>query len=315
MPTLVTYDELIASSPKSNASIIEDLRDFVENVSAADRPALSVLRKSRVRTHYVEWLEDTLAARATNAQAEGAAATTPALTTPTRSTASVQIFAKWGQVSDVQRAVEHAGLEDMFLYQEQKAIREVLNDMEHAIHRGSMITGATNSSRQMAGFLNVLTTNLTDSSGTTLTEDIFNDIVQLFVDNGTEIRPAVGFFSSFLKRTVSQYSTRVTRNIEAAARQQLLVIERYTTDFGDMDLMFSRDQLSGGSRTASGHSFVIIDPKFFELGFLQTLQSETLARQGLRTQFQVSSMMTLVYRTEKGGGGGTGYVPYLPTAT
>lgn len=315
MAQLLTYQELIGDGPKSNASIIEDLRDFVENVSAVDRPLLSMLRKSRVRTHYVEWLEDTLVARALNAQTEGAAATTPDLVIPSRSTNAVQIFAKWGQVSDVQRAVEHAGLEDMFLYQEGKNVKETLNDMEHAIHRGSMITGASGTARQMGGMLNILTTNLTDSSGTTLTEDVFNDIVQLFVDGGTEIRPAIAVMNSFLKRTVSQYSQRVTRNIPAAARAQILVIDNYTTDFGEMQVFYSRDQLSGGSKTSSGHSFIILDPKFFELGFLQTLQSETLSRNGLRTQFQISAMMTLIYRTEKGGGGGTGYVPYIIAAT
>jgi hypothetical protein len=142
MVMLQSYQELVASSPKSNASIIEDLRDFVENVSAVDRPALALLRKSRVRTHYVEWNEDSLAARAHNAADEGQAATSPDLTTPSRATASVQIFAKWGMVTDVQRAVEHVGMEDMYLYQENKKVKEVLNDIEHAIHRGSMVTGA-----------------------------------------------------------------------------------------------------------------------------------------------------------------------------
>jgi len=312
---LQTYQELIGDGPKSNASIVEDLRDFVENVSAVDRPALALLRKSRVRTHYVEWLEDTLASRAHNAQDEGAAATTPDLTTPTRSTATVQIFAKWGQVSDVQRSVEHAGLEDMYLYQESKAVKECLNDMEHAIHRGSAVTGASGTARQMAGFLNVLSTNFTNLSGATLTEEVFGDIIQLFVDAGTEIRPQICFGNSWVKRGISQFSTKITRNIDAAARRQLLVIDRYTSDFGDIDVFYSRDQLSGSSKSGDTNSFILVDPKFFELGFLQTLMSETLARNGLRTQFQVSSMMTLIYRTEKGGGGATNVTAYIPTAT
>jgi hypothetical protein len=316
MAMLKTWQELTGyAGPKSNASIVEDLRDFIENVSAVDRPALSLLRKTRVRTHYVEWLEDTLASRAHNAAAEGAAATQPDLTTPTRSTAVVQTFAKWGQVSDIQRAVEHAGTEDMYLYQENKNVRECLNDMEHAIHRGSMVTGASGTeARQMKGFLNVFSTNLTDSSGTTFTEEVYGDLLQLYVDGGTEIRPSVTFVNSYLKRTISQFSTSVTRNIEAEARRQLLVVDRYTSDFGDVDIYYSRDQLKGASKTAQGNSAVILDPTFFELGFLQSLQSETLARDGLRTQFQISAMMTLIYRSEKAGGGCTSYVPYIPAS-
>ena len=42
------------------------------------------------------------------------------------------------------------------------------------------------------------------------------------------------------------------------------------------------------------------------------LMSEILARNGLRTQFQVSAMCTLIYRTQKAGGGGINFIPYIP---
>lgn len=307
MAQLLTWQELGAGGVPGG-SIPEDLRDFVENVSARDRPALAMLRRSRVRTAYVEWLEDTLAARGVNAQVEGQAAEDPDLTTPSRINTATQIFGAWGQVSDVQRQVEHRGFSDALLYQEKKAIDQVLNDIEHAIHRGSKITGVSGTGRQFNGFLNIFTTNYTDSSGTTMTEEVFNDLVQLFVDNGTEIRPSVTFVNSWLKRTISLYSTKVTRNVEAAARIQELVVEQHRSDFGDINVFYARDQLRANSKTTSGNSIVILDPSFFETGWLQTLQSEILARNGLRTQFQISAMMTLIYRTEKAGGGGTGYV-------
>jgi hypothetical protein len=107
----------------------------------------------------------------------------------------------------------------------------------------------------------------------------------------------------------------VTRNIEASAREQLLVVDAYESDFGRVNSFYSRDQLKASARTGIPNSFTILDPKFFETGWLQTLMSETLARNGLRTQFQVSAMMTLIYRTEKGGAVGTEYAAYLPTAT
>ena len=141
-----------------------------------------------------------------------------------------------------------------------------------------------------------------------MTEEVFNDLVQLFVDNGTEIRPSVTFVNSWLKRTISLYSTKVTRNVEAAARIQELVVEQHRSDFGDINVFYARDQLRANSKTTSGNSIVILDPSFFETGWLHTLQSKILARNGLRTQFQISAMMTLIYRTEKAGGGGTGYV-------
>jgi hypothetical protein len=308
---LLTWQEFTSGGRPQGGSIPEDLRDFVENVSAKDRPALALLRKSRVNTTYVEWQEDTLPTRAVNAWVEGAQATDLALTVPSRLNAHVQNFARWGQVSDVQRAVEHRGFADAFMYQEKKAIDATMNDMEHAIHRQSSATGATSAARQFAGFLNISNTYLTASSGTTLTESVFGDLVQLFTDNTTDIRPSVAFVNSLLKRTISGYSTSVTRNVDAAAKVQYYIIEQHHGDFGDVFVHYSRDQLKAASKTTQGNSIVIIDPSFFETGWLQPLSSEILARNGLRTQFQISAMMTLIYRTPKALTGMTGAVANL----
>jgi hypothetical protein len=286
--------------------------DFVENVSPVDRPALALFRKVKVTNTFVEWQEDALAARGYNAQIEGADASDPALTTPSRVFNHVQTFAKWGKVSDVQRAVLHAGFEDAYMYQEKKKVEENLNDIEHALHRGSAASGDTNIVRQLGGLLNILTTNFTNACGITLTETVFNDLVQLFTDNTTDVRPSAVFVNSWLTRTISQYSTNVTRNVNASERLQELVIERHTSDFGDIFKYFSRDQLKGVSRTATGNSLVILDPDFFETGWLQPLISEQLPRVGLSTRFQISAMLTLIYRTQKAGGGGINFIPYLP---
>lgn len=312
---LVTWQEFTAGGRPQGGSIPEDLRDFVENVSPVDRPALALFRKTRAQTTFVEWQTDTLPARAFNAYTEGVGFTDQALQTPTRQFAHVQTFARWGQVSDEQRAVEHKGFADALLYQERKAIDATMNDIEHALHRGSAVTGATNAARQFRGILNILSTNFTSSSGTTLTEDIFGDLMQLFQVNGADIRPRAVFVSHWLKRTISQYSTRITRNVEASARVQINTIEEHESDFGSVRVFYARDQLAAASRTTQGNSIVILDPSFFETAWLQPLMSELLERDGLRTRFQISAMLTLIYRTELAGGGGTGYVSYLPTAT
>lgn len=302
---LLTWDEFTSGGRPQGGSIPEDLRDFVENVSPKDRPALSMLRKTRVSSAFIEWQEDALPSRGANAYPEGVAATDPPLTTPSRIYTHVQTFAKWGKVSDEQRAVEHKGFSDAFLYQENKQIQSLLNDVEHAIHRGSAASGATNAARQFAGLLNLVTTlnmeGAIDSSwsGATLTEDKFADMVQVFTDLNYDIKPKVALVNSYLKRTISGYSTKVQRYIEAAARQQINVIERHTSDFGEIDVFYSRDQLKSSTKSGAGNSIVIMDPSFFEVGFLQPLMSETLARDGLRTPFQISAMCTLIYRTQK----------------
>jgi hypothetical protein len=308
---LKTFQEFTANGRPQGGTIPEDLRDFVENVSAKDRPALALFRKTRIATTYVEWLQDVLPSRTHNAWLEGADATDPALVTPTRSSTVAQNFAGWGKVSDVQRAVEHKGFADAFLYQEKKVIDAVLNDIEHALHRGSAASGNTSATRQFAGLLNITGGFLSDQSGQTCTEDKFSDMLQLFLDGNTEIRPTTCFVNSYLKRTISQYTTKVTRNIDAAARAQTLVIDSYSSDFGDVRIFYARDQLQGTTKAGVGNSLVLLDPSFFEIGWLQPLMSEVLARSGLATQFQISAMCTLIYRTEKALGGGRNLCPYI----
>jgi hypothetical protein len=307
---LKTFQEFTANGRPQGGTIPEDLRDFVENVSAKDRPALALFRKTRIATTYVEWLQDVLRSRAHNSWIEGADATDPALVTPTRSSAVAQNFAGWGKVTDVQRAVEHKGFQDAFLYQEKKIIDAVLNDIEHTLHRGSAASGNTASTRQFAGLLNISGSFLSDHSGVTLTEDVFGDMLAQFVDGGTELRPTTCFVNSALKRTISQFSTKVTRNVNASEKVQTLIVDAYASDFGDVKIFYSRDQLKG-TKTGVGHSLCLLDPSFFEIGWLQPLMSEVLARTGLATTFQISAQCTLIYRTEKALGGASNLCPYI----
>jgi hypothetical protein len=308
---LQTFQEFTSGGRPQGGTIPEDLRDFVENVSAKDRPVLALLRKTRISGTFVEWLEDTLPARAYNAYDEGAEASDQALSTPTRLFASTQQFARWGKVSDTQRSVEHKGFADAYLYQEKKAIDSTLNDIEHALNRGSAASGETNAPRQLGGLLNIDLTNFTDASGVTLTENVWTDLVQAFVDNGTEIRPNVALVNSWLKRTISQFSTKITRNIEAAARAQINVVEMHSSDFGDVRVFYDRDMLKGSTSTGVGNSLVLLDPSYFEVAFLTPLQSEPLAKTGLSTRFQISAECTLIFRTLKAGGGGPNFAPYI----
>ena len=242
---------------------------------------------------------------------ESVDSTNPNLTTPSRTTAAVQNFLKFGEVSDIQRFIDHKGFSDAYLYQEQKKMNELLNDIEHTIHRGSAATGATNAARQFNGFLNLFSTNWTSSSGTTFTEEIFMNQLQAFYDNSIDVRPSAAFVNSWLKRTISQFSTNVTRYTDNMKAVQKVLIEEHQSDFGIVRIFLSRDQLKGTSKTVYGNSIVLIDPSYFQTGWLSPVTSETLARSGTKTRFQLQGNMTLIYRTEKAGGGGTGYVPYL----
>lgn len=238
------------------------------------------------------------------------AASDQALTTPSRLFNHVQTFASWGFVSDRQRNVEHAGMADMMLYQERKKFMELRNDLEHALHRGSAASGETDVAPQLDGLLNISGTLISDHSGVTLTEIIFNNILQRNYDFQTE--PAQAYCNAFLKRTISGYTTNVTRNVDASRRRQILAIDQYDSDFGTVEVLKSRDQLISADATAdTANSVVIIDPEFLQTGWLQRVRSERLARDGLRDRFQISAEMTLIYRAPEAINGASNVRPLI----
>jgi hypothetical protein len=311
MGTLLTFDEFTSGGRPQGGTIRELVMSEVTNLIAKDRPLLSNLESMPVTNTFVESLEDTLRSRGFNAVLEGATATDPNLTQAVRLFAHTQLFGEWGIVSDTQRRVGHYN-EDPFVYQSRKSLEQLLNDVEHAFHRGSAASGETDVVRQTAGMLNIATsTTLTDSSGTTMTEEVFIDLLQVWADNNFDFNPSQAYVNSYLKRTISEYSTRVTRNVNASEKMQVLQVEQHSSDFGDVFIHYSRDQLKSTSKTTAGNSIIFIDPSFFKKGWLQPPTLEQLPRDGFRDRYQIQADVGLIFKTDKAVGGATGLVAHI----
>ena len=318
MGTLVTWDEFTASGRPQGETIGEIVLAEVTNLISKRRPLMSVLSAGGAKSTFIEQLTDSLNSRAHNAVIEGIAYTDYDLTQPSRHFVHVQSFYKSGRVSDEQRMTHHYN-GDPLAYQIGKSLNELLNDVEHALHRGSAATGATNAARQFKGLLNIFsgqsgTATYTSSSGTTFTEEVLVDLLQVFRDSKLDVEPTIAFVSSWLKRTISEFSTRVTRNVDVAAKKQTLVVEQHESDFGTLNVMYSEDQLHSASKTTYGNSVSFIDPALFKVGWMKAPTVEQLARDGLRDRYQINGQVTLLYDHEKGGGGGDGFVPYINQA-
>lgn len=307
---LLTYNELGTGIQKSAGSIREDLLDVIENISPADTPLWNNLSQIGVHAGFVEYLEDVLNAATTNAFIEGAAATDPTLLTPVRTASIVQNFQKHVQVSARQRVVNHAGLSDMLAYQRMKALKEIKNDVELMLHRGSAVSGTTTVAAQSAGMLNRLVTNFTSSSGTTLTERVYNDIITLAYANPVNIRETYG--NMLVKRTINNYTTNVQRYMPAGDKRQVNIVNVYESEMGIQAIFTSRYQLQASSVTASGNSFIAIDPDYFAVGILRPFVTKTLGLDGDRDREFIVGELTLLAKAEKAGVGGTGFVANIP---
>jgi hypothetical protein len=306
MAQLTSWDEIVASTLKSDATIPEDLMDAIYNVTPYETPLLSRLQTAEAKARITEWCVDAFAASADNAFIEGIAHTAMDLTVPTRAANIVQTFYKGGQIADTERNVAHVGMDDPLTYYEAKHVVELKKDMEKALVRGSAITGDTDTACRMGGFLNVLTTNKTAMSAVTLTEEVFNNILELVWGN-TSMMPNEVYVGPKLKRTISMYNTKVTRNIDASAKAQILTVSNYDSDFGQLRVFLHRELTS----TDTASEMLVIDPNWFATGWLQPLRRETLSRDGLRQRFQMSAEFTLFYRNEKAGAAISGISKYL----
>ncbi len=306
MALLQTWAEIVASTLRSDASLREELQDAIYNVSPHETPLLSRLQAVPVGNMFVQWQVDSFAAAAHNAQLEGIAHSAYDVTVPTRADNITQIFYKGASVSDRQRASDHAGMDDPFVYYEGKHLVEIKRDMELALVKGSAATGTTDTANQMGGFVNVISTNKTSQSSVTLTETIFNDLLELTWGN-TAVMPTEVYAGPKLKRTISLYATKVTPFLAAEGRQQILTTTRYESDFGVVTTDLHRDL----TNNASFCELLVIDPNWFATGWLQPMRREVLARDGKRTRYQISGEFTLLYRNEKAGLVAQGCNPYI----
>jgi hypothetical protein len=306
---LTTYDELGSGVQKGAGSIREDLLDFIENLSPVDTPLFNNLTQIGVNAGFVEFLEDTLPAAAVNAFTEGAAATDQTLGSPSRNAAIVQCFQKHFWIAGRQDAVNHAGMASTTSYQRMKAAKNLKNDIELALHRGSAVSGTTSVAPQFNGLLNGSLSGMTASSGTTLTERVYNDIVTLAYS--FSLNPRQVYCNMLVKRTISGFSTNVQRFIEAGAKKQLNVIDVYESEQGMQEIIKSRYQLQAASVTSQGNSWVAIDPDYFNVGILRPVRESPLGKDGDRDRYLMVGDLTLVIRARGAGFGATGHVANL----
>lgn len=140
-------DEILRSY--GDVSIKEDVLDLISNLSPTEDSLFRTLGKSKAYDTVHSWLVDTLDsnAAAANEQAEFSAL---ASSTPSRSTNVVEIINKDFAVTDVQRAVAHYGMADQYAYQQMKAMKDWRNKAESEVLRGSLVSGASGTTPQMA---------------------------------------------------------------------------------------------------------------------------------------------------------------------
>lgn len=187
----------------------------------------------------MEWLSDELAAATANAHVEGADYVFARRNPRVRTGNYTQVFVTPVEVSDTQRAVETAGLEDEYAYQMAKALKEHARDIEYAFASTANTgnSGASGTARQLKGVMAwITTTNITGtgSGDETLTETMFNDALQAIWNKGG--RPDAVYANGFQKRKISGFTASSTKFVEASEKEIVAGVDVLTKNIAHLKL-------------------------------------------------------------------------------
>lgn len=285
-----------------DASRAEDVVDLITNVDYKNTPLYSGLAESSASNTLHEWLTDTYASSADNAQVEASDSSAADLTQPSRSTNVVQMFRKNIVVSDTERAVRVYGASDPYTYQMQKSMVELARDIEKALMAGTKASGASGVARRLNGVVASITTNATArTSGTSLTETEFNDIMKGVWDGGTDANPDEVYVGSYLKRVISGFTAGTTKFTDVNDKRLINAVDVYEGDFGVHKIFKHREVPTS--------AVVAIDSSKWRVAYLNGRRPKhiPLAKTGSATKGMIEGELTLEALNEKSSAKRTGY--------
>lgn len=274
----------------------EDLTDVIATITLHDTPLFSGLEKVKAAATLHEWQTDTLATGSDNAQIEGADFSFAIPATRSRVNNRTQIFEKAIEVSETQRAVSVAGLQDEFAYQMEKRMKEIATDVEKALITGTGNSGASGTARRLKGFISAIVTNVDTGTGTGneyLTESMYNDMLQTIWAAGG--RPDNTYVNGFQKRKISQFATTNTRYLDMTNMSKLTnTVSQYESDFGiqtiNLDPFMDTDKA------------LLLQKDMNKIAMLRGIKPVDVATVGDAKRGALVGELTLEYRNEASGG-------------
>ena len=275
----------------------EDLIDVVTNISPSETPFLSSLGKVKATAAYHEWSTDSLAAATANAHIEGQDYSFAVRTTPSRNGNYAQTFRNFAEVTDLERELNPAGIDDMYAYQMAKAMKEQARDMEKAlIGTGTGASGASGTARELKGALAWIATNTAtgalSGTGTDSPEYIFNTNLQNIWNEGGD--PKVTYVDGSGKRLISGFTASSVKNVMASDKELVNAVDIYQSDFGTVKIVADRFMIA--------NKIFTVTPDLWKLAVVVPTRKIEAAKVASTTRGVVETVATLECRQEKGNG-------------
>lgn len=286
----------------------EDLLDFIADVSPDDNPLSTLFGTTKAKDPIHSWTEDYQGRpTAIVSRVEGADATFADLTNPARRTNVTHIISETYRVSGTLRAADVAGMSDMLDYQANKASQIFKNDLEFAILRGALTSGASGSAAQMAGIQATVTSHYTPLlSGTSLSEEHLNAMV-------LGVASDVGMNDLFdmlvlplqLRQKVSTFTAGATKFVDQSDKRLTRPVAVYESDFNVMRV-FAHKDVTNAVATPGPRVLGLREDKW-KIAWYRSPKREALAKLGDAERGQIIGEVTLEYLAERTNAQSSGF--------
>ena len=275
----------------------EDVEDIMYDISPTTTPMLSSIGSSTAAATLHQWLQDELAAVATNASVEGADAGTASTITQTVKTANTQIFDKVVQVSGTAEAVGTYGRTSDLAYAIAKAGKEIKRDIEHSFvgagQAGTAGNGTT--ARQLTSAANQIAAATTNTAGSNraFTEALLLDVLQKCYEEGGE--PNQVQVTPSHSVTVAGFATASGRQRDFATGTTLVnAVDIIISPFGQVSVV--------PNRFLNANTCLVLDTEYWSRAVLRPMQTIVLAKTGDSDKRQMLTELTLVCENDKASG-------------
>ena len=312
-----------------SATNAPDYSDFIANVSPKDSPFLTMINSNgavaRLKQNVTDTLTSPLQSGANagiikdvamqNALPEGALLTPQSGTVREVESNYMQIFRKVIQVTATQEEVaKYGGVQSEIGYQIKKSFTELATEVEASFvqgtgHAGASAGDATAQARRLSGLIEKITSNAVTAVALTNTgantglfsdttaslkryENKLNDLFDTMWETGQPCDTVL--VGGRQKRRISELTDKVTRNIEASQKTQILSINMYDSDFGTVNIILDR--------YVPDVNIIAVALEMWEVSYLRRFNQVKLAKTGDNTQIAIVGELTLDGKTERAGG-------------
>ena len=243
---------------------------------------------------------------------EGSVPSYDDLVTPEKSSNSTVLLDESVRISDTQMAISTITGENPMAFQKDRALKRLKAKMEYVTINGDVVARASGVASGMAGFHNMISTNVTArSSGTSFTELELNDMMQNSYDQvSMEFIADLLVCPMIIKRRIATFTSNLTRNIDASDKKLDNEIRVYDSTVGQtVKIIPHKDVRTVNVDATNSLAVYALREETFKHAFLvgQEPKWQELARDGHRENGMYKTEFTLVAFAQRASVRRTGY--------